>query len=157
MKILAVDPGFGRVGIAVVTKVASKEVVLFSECFETDSSLTFFERLLLLGKHISEVIATHKPDVLAIENLFMAKNQKTAMHVSEARGVIIYEGLRNGLEVFEYTPLQIKVALTGYGKATKDQVAMMVGKITGIDVATKIDDEIDAIAVGITHMAYKKS
>lgn len=156
MKILAVDPGFGRVGIALIEKKDAREVVLFSECFETSSTLTFFERLVLLGAHISEIIRTHRPQALAIENLFLAKNQKTAMNVSEARGVIIYEALKNGLEVFEYTPLQIKVALTGYGKATKDQVGMMVGKITHIDVATKIDDEIDAIAVGITHLAYKK-
>lgn len=156
MKVLAIDPGFGRIGIAVIEKIGATETLLFSECFETESKQDFYVRIHLLGTHIKETIKLYGPEMLAIENLFIEKNQKTAMRVSEARGVIIYEAICGGLKVFEYTPLQIKTALTGYGKATKEQVAFMVGKILKLDTKHKIDDELDAIAIGLTHFAYYK-
>ena len=94
---------------------------------------------------------------MAIEKLFFTTNQKTAMGVSEARGVIIYEGSKTGLKIFEYTPLQIKIAVTGYGKADKSQVLFMVKKLIKIDDSIKSDDEIDAIAIGLTAFAHQRT
>lgn len=154
MRIISIDPGYERLGIAILEK-QKKETLIFSECFKTTASLPFIERLELVGREVARIITEHKPTALAIENLFISNNQKTAMRVAEVRGAILYQARLNGLLVYEYTPLQIKTATTGYGKATKDQVATMVRKI--IPEAEKLtqDDEIDAIAIGITHFAYK--
>jgi len=93
---------------------------------------------------------------MAIENLFFNSNQKTALKVSEARGIIMYQALSGGLKVFEYTPLQIKIAITGYGRGDKKQVTDMLHHLIKIDKKIKYDDEYDAIAVGLTHLASHK-
>lgn len=156
MRIIAIDPGYERLGIAIIEK-QSKEQLIFSECFKTSASLPFIERLELVGREVARVITEHKPAALAIENLFLANNQKTAMHVAEVRGAILYQARLLELPVFEYTPLQIKTATTGYGKATKDQMISMVQKIIPSTKSIKQDDEMDAIAIGITHFAYSKN
>lgn len=154
MRIIAIDPGLERVGIAILDKErGGKETLVFSECFKTKSSLTLSERLNLIGVHLNEIILEYKPEALAIESLFFTTNQKTAMVVSQARGVIIYEGAKNNLPIYEYTPLQIKVAVTGYGKATKTQVDSMVQKLIIISKKIKSDDEMDAVAIGLTCFA----
>ncbi len=154
MRIIAIDPGLERVGIAILDKErGGKETLVFSECFKTKSSLSLPERLNLIGAHLNETILEYKPEALAIESLFFTTNQKTAMVVSQARGVIIYEGAKNNLPIYEYTPLQIKVAVTGYGKATKTQVNSMVQKLIIISKKIKSDDEIDAVAIGLTCFA----
>lgn len=156
MRIISIDPGYERLGIAILEKT-NKEHLIFSECFKTKTTNTFVERLELVGKEVLNIINTYQPKVLAIENLFISTNQKTAMRVSEVRGAILYQARLSGLEIFEYTPLQIKTATTGYGKATKDQVISMVGKIIPESKNIRQDDEIDAIAIGITHFAYSKN
>lgn len=153
MRIISIDPGYERLGIAILEK-QKKETLLFSECFKTKSELPFVERLELVGREVARIIAEYQPDALAIENLFISNNQKTAMRVAEVRGAILYQSRLRGLSVYEYTPLQIKTATTGYGKATKDQVATMVRKIVPEAQNLIQDDEIDAIAIGITHFAY---
>ena len=151
MRILSIDPGYERVGIAIVEKEEKgKPVLIFSECFITDKKKPFPERLALIGTRIEHVISDHKPSILAIETLFFNTNQKTALRVSEARGVILYCSKIHGLEICEYTPLQIKNALTGYGRASKNQVEQMVYQIISINKKIKYDDEIDAIATGLT-------
>ncbi len=158
MRVLAIDPGFERVGIAVIEKTkSSKNFLLYSDCFKTKKTLEFHSRLSLIGKEIESLIKKYKPEVLAIEKLYFTTNQKTAMGVAEARGVIIYCASRNGLVVFEYTPPQIKVAVTGYGKADKNMVINMVPKLINIDKNTQSDDELDAIAIGITCFASEKN
>ncbi|TSC54718.1 MAG: crossover junction endodeoxyribonuclease ruvC [Parcubacteria group bacterium LiPW_30] len=158
MRIIAIDPGLERVGIAILDKErGGKETLVFSECFKTKSSLTLSERLNLIGVHLNEIILEYKPEALAIESLFFTTNQKTAMVVSQARGVIIYEGAKNNLPIYEYTPLQIKVAVTGYGKATKTQVDSMVQKLIIISKKIKSDDEMDAVAIGLTCFACIRS
>ncbi len=153
MRIISIDPGYERLGIAVLEK-NKKEELIFSECFKTKASLPFIERLELVGREVARVISVFKPEALSIENLFISTNQKTAMRVAEVRGAILYQARLSGLEVFEYTPLQIKTATTGYGRATKEQMISMVSKlITGTE-KIKQDDEIDAIAIGLTHFAY---
>ncbi len=155
-RVIAIDPGFERLGIAVLEKNTrgKKEELLYSECFKTKASFPFPERLLMLGNKVREMIVKFKPDALAIETLFFTANQKTAMKVSEARGVLLYEAARAKLKIHEYTPLQIKVAVTGYGKATKDQINNMVEKLIVVKKKVSSDDEMDAIACGITCLAH---
>jgi len=112
---------------------------------------------LSIGERVSELIKKYKPNLFAIENLFMTNNQKTVMAVAEARGVMIYIAKSKGLPVIEFTPLQIKVATAGHGRATKEEVHRMVSMILKLETRKHIDDEIDAIAVGITAFAHSKN
>lgn len=156
MRILAIDPGYERMGIAVLTKQAhGGETVLDSACFRTSSKLLFQERILLLGQEVGAWIERWKPSALAIETLFFNTNQKTAMRVSEARGAVIYEARRNGVLIFEYTPLQVKIAITGDGRAEKARVVVMLKKLVVMKKKIQYDDEYDAIAIGLAHLASK--
>jgi crossover junction endodeoxyribonuclease RuvC len=155
MRVLAVDPGFERVGIAVLEKKDGKESLLYSGCFKTSSKLPFENRLILIGTELDRIIDTHKPEAIAIETLFFNSNQKTAMRVAEARGVITYVCVSRGLILYEYTPLQVKIAVTGYGKADKEQVSFMTQKLLRITGDAEYDDETDAIALGITCLASR--
>jgi len=158
MKILGIDPGFERLGIALLEREKDvKEKVIFSECFKTSAKLEFSERLLLIGIRVKEIIKKYKPEVLAIETLFLTTNQKTVMHVAEARGVIIYEAVNAGLKIFEASPPQIKMATTGYGRADKRQIMKMVKILVKIEDFKKSDDEMDAIAVALTAFAHLRS
>lgn len=156
MIILGIDPGYERLGIAVLEKNKGKEEVLYSECFKTSAKLKFEDRLFLIGQKIEEIIKKYKPEVLAIETLFSNTNQKTVMHVSETRGVVIYEAIKKSLKIFEASPPQIKMATTGYGKADKNQVIKMVKMLVKIDNNKKSDDELDAIAIALTAFAHTR-
>lgn len=157
MIILGIDPGYERIGIAIIEKnKGEKEHLIFSECFKTSKELKFEDRLLLIGQKINEIIKEYNPKILAIETLFLNTNQKTVMHVSEARGVIIYEAIKNKLSLFEATPPQIKIATTGYGRADKKDVLKMVRLLIKIDESKKSDDELDAIAIALTAYAHLK-
>ena len=109
-----------------------------------------------MGEEVEKIIKKYKPEVLAIEKLYFTTNQKTVMGVSEARGAIIYCASHLGLKICEYTPPQIKVAVTGYGKADKSMVMNMVPKLINMNIPTNSDDELDAIAVGLTCLACEK-
>lgn len=156
MRILGIDPGFERLGIAVLEKNKNdkKESVIFSECFKTKASLEFSLRLHLIGERVKKIIKEYRPEVLAIETLFLNTNQKTVMHVAEVRGVIIYEAVSWGLKIFEASPPQIKIATTGYGRAEKREVMKMVKILVEVDDKVKSDDELDAIAIAITAFAH---
>ncbi len=156
MKILGIDPGFERLGIAVLEKTAknTREEIIFSECFKTSAKLEFAERLSLIGEEVKRVIKKYKPEVLSIETLFLNTNQKTVMRVAEARGVVIYEAAQVGLKIFEASPLQVKIAITGYGRADKTQILKMVKLLVDIDQNKKSDDELDAIAIALTAFAH---
>jgi crossover junction endodeoxyribonuclease RuvC len=153
MKIISIDPGYERLGIAILEKEGGKEKLLFSECFKTSSKLPHNERLNLIGEKLKEIIKKYKPEILATEKLFFSGNQKTAMLVAEARGVILYTGSSLGLKIFEYTPNNIKIAMTGYGRSSKDQIIDMVKKLILVNKKTNSDDEFDAIAIGLCHFA----
>lgn len=158
MRILGIDPGYDRVGIAIVEKSGkNKEVLIYSECFQTSSKDDFYIRLGQVGEKIAEVIKKHPPNALAIESLFITKNQKTAMRVSESRGVIMYEAIKSGLPVYEYTPLQIKVAVTGHGGSDKTQVMKMIPLLVKLTARKALDDEYDAIAVALACIAHEDS
>lgn len=157
MIILAIDPGYERLGIAMLEKnPKEKEVLLYSECFKTSAKLPHHERLTLIGEKIREIIKRYKPEALATEKLFFSKNQKTALLVAEARGVILYSASSQGLDVFEYDPSCIKIAITGYGRSEKKQMIDMVKKLIKVDKKTNSDDEFDAIAIGLTHFAINR-
>lgn len=154
MRVLGLDPGYERLGVAILEALPNgKHQVIFSACWRTSSQMTFSERLLNLGIQLEALIAEYAPKFLAIEKLYFETNQKTAMHVSEARGMMLYVAARAGLTAHEYTPLEIKVAVTGYGKATKAQIIKMVPLLSSLPHKPKYDDEYDAIAVGLTFMA----
>ena len=153
--VLAIDPGFDRVGMAVL----NKEGLLYSHCIETNRQSQHEKRLLEIGNAVRDIIRKWGPTSLAIESLFFNQNTTNALKVSEARGVIMYEAERAGLEIFEYSPQAIKIAVTGYGKAGKIQVESMVKKLVNLPKKSskRLDDEVDAIALGITHLASKRS
>ena len=155
MKVLAIDPGYGRCGVAVLMKDSGKERVLYSDCIETSAKLPFSERLVTVVRECERVIKKESPEHMAIEKLYFATNQKTAMQVAEVRGALIALAAGFGLPVSEYTPMQVKAAL-GYGKADKKQVAKMLHMLVKIDKPVRHDDEYDAIAVGVTHLAHAR-
>ena len=157
MIVLGIDPGFERLGIAVIKKEkGSKEELLYSHCFKTKKEDTFSIRLAQIGAEIENVLETYKPEMLSIETLFLSTNKKTGMHVAEARGVVVYECAKRNMTICEYTPLQVKTAITGYGKSDKKQVMFMIPKIIKIPESITSDDELDAIGIAITAVAYNK-
>lgn len=159
MRILGIDPGYERLGVAILEKNKGdkKERVLFSECFKTSAKLEFAERLNLIGQEVKRIIKEYKPEVLSIETLFLNTNQKTVMQVAEARGVVIYEASNAGLKIFEASPPQIKIATTGYGRSDKSQIIKMVKMLVDLEENKTSDDELDAIAIALTAFAHLKN
>lgn len=163
MRVLGIDPGYGRMGIAVLENVKGQMLkgkceILYSNCLETSSKDSFVDRLGELAGEIKKLVETWKPERIAIEKLYFETNQKTAMQVAEVRGMVIALSHELGIPVREYTPLQVKAGVTGYGKATKAQVAGMLHKLVKFDIkkGTKIrDDEYDAIAIALTDLATR--
>lgn len=152
--VLGVDPGYERVGYAIVIKEErKKEEVLVSGCIRTSADDPFAARLHQIGQEIEQLISKHHPTILAIEDLYFANNAKTAMAVSQARGVIIYTASCHNLKCFEYTPLQIKSTITGSGRADKKQMMALIPRLATIHTVPKLDDEYDAIAVALTCFA----
>lgn len=157
-RVLAVDPGFDRIGVAVLSPTPLGQELLHSQCIETDKKETHEKRLLNLGERLAEIIDEWNPTELAIEKLFFNQNASTALKVAEGRGVVIFAAALHGLRVYEYSPQDVKIAVTSYGKADKKQVALMVSKLVKLEAGKKmLDDELDAIALGITHLAHTKS
>ena len=159
MRILAIDPGYDRLGVAIIEKLPKqKETVIFSTCIQTDRAYPHQGRLATIANEVRDIIKTWEPEAMAIESLFLATNQKTAMKVAEVRGALLVEATRAALVAYEYTPLQIKVAVTGYGKSDKKQVTEMVKKLVVIPELPqrRLDDEYDAIAIGLTCLASVK-
>ena len=162
MRVLAFDPGFEWLGVAVVEKVknpstslraSNKEELLYSSCVRTDAKLPFPERLAQLGAAVEKLLEEWKPDAVALEDLYFAKNVKTAMQVAEVRGMLIYLAASRGVPIYQYTPLQVKVAVTGYGGSDKRAVAAMVPRLLTLPPSKRLDDEMDAIAIGLTCLA----
>jgi crossover junction endodeoxyribonuclease RuvC len=154
--ILAIDPGFDRVGVAILTGSRERPLLTHSECITTNPKSDHDKRLLTIGARIEEVIGEYNPGTLAIETLFFNKNISSAIGVAEARGVILFQAAQAGLEVAEYSPQAIKLAVTGFGQANKQQMEVMVRKLISLPDKRRLDDELDAVAVGITHLATRK-
>lgn len=147
LRILGIDPGYGRLGFAVLERNNQKEALITAGCIETPASLPHEKRLRLIGASIEKLIRDHKPAGLAIEKLFLSTNQKTAMRVAEARGIALYLAAR--LCIYEFSPPEIKLAVCGYGRADKRQVAAMIRMIFKPPEPLR-DDAMDAIAIAFT-------
>ena len=151
MRILGIDPGIQITGYCLLNYENDEFEVITSGSVQTDKNKKEADRLLEINKDINELAKALKPDVASIEKLFFFKNQKTIIPVAQARGVILSALAENNIEIFEYTPIQVKLTLTGHGRATKDEVKNMVERFVTISPNTKLDDTIDAIAIAICH------
>lgn len=149
MKVLGIDPGTATTGFAVIEKKQSKLTTIDYGVFSTPKDLAMSNRLLIIYQDIKEIISHHRPDVVAVEQLFFAKNVTTAISVGQARGVVLLAAQQADLRLVEFTPLQVKQSVTGYGQATKKQVQEMVKKILSLDSIPKPDDAADALAIAI--------
>ncbi|MFA6285226.1 MAG: crossover junction endodeoxyribonuclease RuvC [Parcubacteria group bacterium] len=156
MKILGIDPGTATTGWAVVEEIKKNPQLIACGCVNTSKFKSDADRLVEIGKDIAFLIKKYKPSEAAIEDLFFFKNLKTAITVAQARGVILYEIKKNGIPLFSYTPLQVKQALTGYGRADKKQIQEMVKNILKLKCVPKPDDAADAVAIGICHLNSRK-
>lgn len=151
MRILGIDPGYAIVGYGVLEYDGSRFRVIEYGAITTEASMDMFDRFKSIYDDVNEVIERTKPEFMAIEELFFNSNQKTAINVAQARGVILLAALNHGVRIFEYTPLQVKQAVAGYGRADKNQVQQMVRLLLGLDKVPKPDDTADAVAIAICH------
>lgn len=151
MRIIGIDPGYGRTGFGVIDYIGNRLKPVEYGCIETKPHTPMPDRLFDIYGAVKEVIATHKPDAMAVEQLFFSKNVTTGIDVAQARGVVLLAAREAGLPVGEYTPMQVKQSLAGYGKAEKKQIQEMVRMFLGLDKIPRPDDAADALAVAITH------
>ncbi|MDD6311745.1 MAG: crossover junction endodeoxyribonuclease RuvC [Firmicutes bacterium] len=151
MKILGIDPGYAILGYGVLEKVGNRFRPLTYGSLTTDRDMPMPQRLEVLYNGLREIIEEQRPDVASIEQLYFNNNAKTAINVGQARGVAILACVKGGLEIAEYTPLQIKQALVGNGRAEKKQVQFMVKTILNLKEVPKPDDTADALAAAICH------
>lgn len=151
MIVLGIDPGIGRMGWGVVEMKNGECKMQNFGCLETQAKQATEHRLQKIYDFLTDLIREEKPDVMVVEELFFAANSKTALVVGEARGVILLTGSKSKVPIFTYTPLQVKQALTGYGRAEKTQIQAMVKSILGLKELPKQDDAADALAIAITH------
>lgn len=152
MRILAIDPGYDRMGIAVIEGDSSRPVLVWSDCIQPDKGARAV-RLAQVSGAVSAAIMKYAPGALAIETLFFNKNIKTAIGVAEARGAILAAAGLATLPVIECSPQQVKVAVTGHGGAGKAEVARMIPLLLTLPKKRRLDDELDAIGIGITALA----
>lgn len=156
MTIVGIDPGIGRVGWGVIQVQSAKCKAQNYGCFETTPKSDTADRLCRIYDFVSSLLAEHTPDALAIEELFFNTNVTTAFAVGQARGVILLAAAKHNVPVTSYTPLQVKMALTGYGRAEKSQIGQMVKMLLKLEKIPKLDDTNDALAIAITHaFSYK--
>lgn len=152
MRILAIDPGYDRLGIAILEGDPSRPILVMSNCVQPDKGARE-DRLAEVSRAVSEAIVTYNPSALAIETLFFSVNKKTAIGVAEARGAILAVVGLASLPVIECSPQQVKLAVTGHGGSSKDAVAAMIPRLISLPNKKRLDDELDAIAIGITGLA----
>lgn len=151
MVILGIDPGLAIVGWGVLEYKGSRFRTLGYGSIQTPSTMSTEDRLVEIHKQMKRLIEVYKPDAMAVEELFWNTNQTTGIRVSEARGVILLSGAESGVPIFEYTPLQVKQAVVGYGRAEKKQVITMVTMLLNLEKPPKPDDTADALAIAICH------
>ena len=153
---MGIDPGYATVGYGVINHEGSKFKTMDYGCVETDASALFEYRLLKINEDIAGLIEKYKPEAIAVEKLFFNENTKTAIDVAQGRGAILLTAAQSLLPVFEYTPLEVKMAVTGYGRADKNQIQQMVRTILNLQKTPKPDDVADALAVAICHAHSNK-
>lgn len=153
MRILGIDPGTGILGFGVIEHAARNTVMVDAGVIRTPVKEDDAVRLETIFDELTDIIAATKPDVVSVEKLFFARNVTTAMTVAQARGVVLLCARQASLPIFEYTPMQIKQSVTGYGKADKKQVQEMVRVLLGLQQVPQPDDCADALAAALTHAA----
>lgn len=151
MIILGIDPGIAIVGYGVIEYTKGKFRLIAMGSIETPAGIDVEDRLRMVYDDMCELIDTYRPDEMAIEELFFNTNQKTAIAVAEARGVILLSAVQRRVPISEYTPLQVKQSVVGYGRAEKKQVITLVGMILGMENGPRLDDTADALALAICH------
>lgn len=152
MRVLAIDPGYDRLGIAVVEGDPSRPTVVWSDCVLPAAGAKE-ERLAQVANAVTSALRAYAPDVLAIETLFFSTNKKTALGVAEARGAVLAAAGNALIPVREYSPQEVKLAVTGYGNANKASIAEMLPRLLTLSKKKRLDDEFDAIAIGVTALA----
>jgi crossover junction endodeoxyribonuclease RuvC len=149
MIVLGIDPGTAMTGYGIVEREGARLRALDYGCLETVPDRTLPQRLLLIYQAVTELIEAHRPAGIGVERLFFNRNVQTAFAVGQARGVVLLAAAQHGVPVFEYGPHEVKIAVTGYGRAPKDQVQRMVQVVLGMDRLPRPDDAADALAVAI--------
>lgn len=157
MRVLGIDPGYAIVGWGVVEYVGNRFTPVAFGAVTTQAGLPFEQRLVSVYDGVLEVMQTYKPEALSIEKLFYQHNQTTVIGVAEARGVTLLAAAQCGVPIFEYTPMQVKQAVSGYGKAVKKQVQEMTRVLLHLQTAPKPDDTADALAMAIAHCHCSRS
>ncbi len=152
MVVMGVDPGYAIVGWGAVANKGINYKPLGFGAVTTDAQISFNKRLQIIYDDMYSLLNRCRPDALAIERLYFTTNQKTAIMVAEARGVILLSAQKQDIPIFEYTPLQVKTAVTGYGKAKKPQVMEMTRRLLNLNEVPKPDDTADALAIAICHL-----
>ncbi len=156
MRILGVDPGFAITGYSIIDYIGNKFKLVDSGAVTTPAKMSFPLRLSKIYTDLGEIIDQYKPEAVAVEELFFNNNVKTAINVAQARGIILVVGCQKQIPTFEYTPLQVKQAVVGYGRADKIQVQKMVKTILKVDKLPKLDDITDSMAIAICHAHSSK-
>ncbi|MCL1919197.1 MAG: crossover junction endodeoxyribonuclease RuvC [Peptococcaceae bacterium] len=151
MRILGIDPGTAIMGFGLIEKRGERFKVLDYGCWRTSTELSTADRLVAHYNTLCAFLDTHRPEHVAVETLFFNRNTKTALTVGQARGVVLLAGAQKNAYIAEYTPLQVKQAVVGYGKAEKKQVQFMVKAILGLPSVPQPDDAADALAIAVCH------
>lgn len=151
MRIIGIDPGYAIVGVGVIEYKNSRFTTLDYGAITTKANTDFAFRLKVIYDDFTQIVNQYKPDAIAIEKLFFTTNQKTAIDVAQARGIILLVASQNNIPCYEYTPLQVKQSVVGYGKAIKSQVIEMTTKLLKLKQKPKPDDVADALAIAICH------
>ena len=157
MVILGIDPGVATIGFGLIRAERGKNTLIQYGVITTPPGIPLSERLLQISRDMEQLIEVFKPDEIAVEELFFSKNITTGIAVAHGRGVILLEAERQGIPVFEYTPLQVKQAVVGYGRAEKKQVMEMVKMFLHLDKVPRLDDTADALALAICHAHASES
>ncbi len=157
MRVLGIDPGTAIVGYGIVDYEKGKFQIVDYGCIYTAKDLPMEDRLVKIHEELSILIEKYRPEEMAVEELFYFKNNKTVISVGQARGVIVLTGRLHGLQMHAYTPLQVKMGITGYGRAEKKQIQQMVQRFLGLKEIPKPDDAADALAIAINHIHTKTS
>ena len=157
MVVLGIDPGVATVGFGIISETGGEPKPKRYGVISTPAGMRLALRLKQINNDVSELIRTFKPDAIAVEELFFNTNQKTAVSVAHGRAAIILAGEEHGIPMFEYTPLQVKKAVAGYGRASKNQVMEMVKRLLAMEQVPKPDDAADALAIAICHARFANS
>jgi len=156
MVILGIDPGLATTGYGVIKNENDKLEIITYGCIETKQDISFTTRLLTIYQKTKEIILTYKPDVVVIEEIFFCKNVKTGLQIGHVRGVIMLAAIEANCEIAEYTPLQVKQALTGFGRAHKNQIQEMIRVLLNLKTIPKPDDASDGLALAICYFHSSK-